>query len=81
MKARNRVVARDSISYQSEIYNDDLWKQINNEIDQYAQQHMWNLSLELTDGLRKKLNEKLKEYAEYLWKNDEKVDKANVCKW
>ena len=40
---------------------------------------MSNLSLELTDGLRKKLNEKLNEYAEYLWKNDEKVNEAKVC--
>lgn len=76
--ARNNVVARESISFQSEIYNDDLWKQINAEIDYYVQQHLWNLSLELTDGLRKKLREKLNEYAKFLWKNDEKVDEMKV---
>ena len=39
---------------------------------------MFNLSLELSDGLRNKLNTKLNEYAKYLWKNELNVDEFKV---
>ena len=78
MIARNMVVAEESTTFDSPIYNDDDWKRINDNIDLVAQQHMFNLSLELSDGLRNKLNTKLNEYAKYLWKNEQDVDEFKV---
>lgn len=78
MIARNNAVALKSITFQSEIYNDDLWKQINAEIDRYMSDYMFNLSLELTEGLRKRISAELNDYAKELWKNDGEVDRDKV---
>lgn len=78
MIARNNVVARESLTFQPEIYNDGSWKQINNVIDIYVSDYMLNLSLELSDGLQKRLSTELNDYAQELWQNDGKVDKDKV---
>ena len=80
MIARNNVVALESISFQPQVYNDDVWKKINAEIDLYVSDYMDNLSLELTDGLRKRISDELNDYAIELWQDKGKVDRVKVEK-
>lgn len=77
--AYNRSVAYSNIDVGEEIYNDDLWKYINNQIDQYHQDIMWNLSFKLSSSQKKKIALELNKYAEELWlnKNDD-VNKFKV---
>ena len=78
MIAYNRVKAEKVIAPQVEVYNDDLWKEIKRDIDFAYRDHMWNLDLEMSDGLKNKLDNKLEEYSKELWLNKSKVDENKV---
>lgn len=77
--AYNRTVAYSKTDFGTEIYNDDLWKKINQEIDIYEQDIMWNISFKLSSSQKKKVKSELQEYAKELWLNKEsKVDESKV---
>ena len=78
MQARNFVVAKGMIQPIDEIYNDDLWKEIKTEIDIYSQDIIYNLGYEFSKSQRKKLNDKLDDYASDLWKNKKKANMYDV---
>ena len=77
--AYNRTVAYSKTDFGAEIYNDDLWKKINQEIDIYEQGIMWNIPFKLSSSQNKKVKSELQKYAEELWLNkEEKVDESKV---
>lgn len=76
--AYNRVNANKAIAPQVEIYNDDMWKEIKNDIDSTYRDYLWNLDLNVSDGLQKKLNDKLDKYAKEIWLKKSKVDNFKV---
>lgn len=77
--AYNRTVAYSKTDFGAEIYNDDLWKKINQEIDIYEQGIMWNIPFKLSSSQNKKVKSELQKYAEELWLNKEgKVDENKV---
>ena len=77
--AYNRAVAYSKTDFGTEIYNDDLWKKINQEIDIYEQGIMWNIPFILSLSQKKKVTSELQKYAEELWLNkEEKVDESKV---
>ena len=78
MQARNFVVAKGMIQPIDEIYNDDLWKEIKTEIDIYSQDIIYNLGYEFSKSQRKKLNDKVDDYASDLWKNKKKANMYDV---
>lgn len=78
MQARNFVVAKGMIQPIDEIYNDDLWKEIKTEIDIYSQDIINNLGYEFSKSQKRKLNDKLDDYASDLWKNKKKANKVDV---
>ena len=79
MVAYNRSVAYAETEFSQDIYDDELWKTINDKIDYYQQAIMWNLKFKLTKSQEKKIASKLREYAEELWLNKEdKVDETKV---
>ena len=79
MVAYNRSVVYAETEFGAEVYNDELWKKINDQIDEYQQSIMWNLKFKLTKSQEKKIASKLREYAEELWLNKEdKVDETKV---
>ena len=77
MIARNNVVTL-GLRNEPEIYNDELWNQINEEINHYYSEIMTDLSLELSDGLRKKINYELNNYAEKVYETKGKVETTEV---
>lgn len=77
--AYNRTVAYSKTDFGAEIYNDDLWKKINQEIEQYGQSILWNIPFKLSSSQKKKVRSQLQKYAEKLWLNKEdKVDETKV---
>lgn len=77
MIAYNRVKAK-KITAHVEIYDDENWKEIQKDIELVYRDYMWNLDLEMTDGLKNKLDNKLEEYSKELWLNKSKVDENKV---
>lgn len=78
MIAYNRIKAKKITAPPVEIYNDDMWKEIERDIDLAYKDYMLNLDLDTSDRLQKKLNEKLDNYAKELWLNKSKVNKYKV---
>ena len=79
MVAYNRSVAYAETEFSQDIYDDELWKTINDKIDYYQQGIMWNLKFKLTKSQEKKITSKLREYAEELWlKEEDKVEESKV---
>ena len=76
--AYNRSVAYSKIDNGDEIYNDDLWKSINEQIDNYEQSIMWNIPFNLSSSQKKKIASELNSYAKELWLN--KSDNVDECK-
>ena len=77
--AYNRTVAYSKIDFGNEIHNDELWKKINQEIDVYMNNLMWNIPFKLSSSQEKKIKSELRTYAEELWLNkEEKVDESKV---
>ena len=77
--AYNRSVAYSKIDNGDEIYNDDLWKSINEQIDNYEQSIMWNIPFNLSSSQKKKITSELNSYAKELWLNkSDNVDEYKV---
>ena len=77
--AYNRSVAYSKIDNGDEIYNDDLWKSINEQIDNYEQSIMWNIPFNLSSSQKKKIASELNSYAKELWLNkSDNVDEYKV---
>lgn len=77
--AYNRSVAYSKIDNGDEIYNDDLWKSINEQIDNYEQSIMWNIPFKLSSSQKKKIASELNSYAKELWLNkSDNVDEYKV---
>ena len=76
--AYNRSVAYSKIDNGDEIYNDDLWKSINEQIDNYEQSIMWNIPFNLSSSQKKKIASELNSYAKELWLN--KIDNVDEYK-
>ncbi len=75
--AYNRKVAYER-GYE-EIYNDDLWKIINQEIGLYEQNIMWDFEFKLSSSQKDKIAKELDKYAKELWKNNQnKVNEDKV---
>ena len=77
--AYNRSVAYSKIDNGDEIYNDDLWKSINEQIDNYEQSIMWNIPFNLSSSQKKKIASELNSYSKELWLNkSDNVDEYKV---
>ena len=76
--AYNRSVAYSKIDNGDKIYNDDLWKSINEQIDNYEQSIMWNIPFNLSSSQKKKISSELSNYAKELWLN--KIDNVDEYK-
>lgn len=76
--AFNSVSALKTMEPPQEVYNDELWKQIQSEMGYYESECIMSHGYQLSESQKKKLLAELDSYAVEIWQNNGKVEMSKV---